>query len=462
MNIKELHKKFLHNELSPIDLLDSIYKKIEKDNLNDYITLSKNIAYQSAKESEKRYKEGKQISKLDGIPISIKDNIAVKNIRMTCASKILENYISPYNATISERILEHGGVIIGKTNMDEFAMGSSTETSYFGRVKNPICDNCVPGGSSGGSAVSVASEHAVLSIGSDTGGSVRQPASFCGVVGFKPSYGAISRYGLTAFSSSLDTIGLFANNSNDIKVFFNVLKGEDKNDSTMINIEKTEKKENVKIGFIENINGLNENIKTLYLNNIEKIKNNNIQTENIEVKYFEKSISVYQILSMCEASSNLARFDGIKYGFQVDKANTLEDIYREIRGKGFGKEVKRRIMTGTYFLSYENAYYYNLSLKLRKHLAFEIDKIFENIDFIIIPTSLTLPFKFGEKLDDPIQMHLSDSLTAFCNLANLPSISINGGYINNLPVGIQIVGKRFKDNDLLNFAKTIEEIWSEK
>jgi len=462
LNIKELHKKYLNGETDPIQVLDNIYKKIADDDLNDYITITKNIAYAEAEASKERYAEKKPLSKIDGIPISIKDNFAIKNIRMTCASKILENYIAPYNARIVEQINTNGGIIVGKTNMDEFAMGSSTETSIFGMSINPHCKECVPGGSSGGSAVSVASEHAMLSIGSDTGGSVRQPAAFCGVVGFKPSYGIISRYGLTAFSSSLDTVGLFSNNVNDISIFFEILHGRDENDSTMIVLNENEEKKKLTIAYVDNIFGLDKDIASLYKINIDKIKNADLDIKNIKIGHFKESISIYQILSMCEASSNLARYDGIKYGLQLDNADSLENIYRDVRGKGFGKEVKRRIMTGTYFLSHNNAQYYNLSIKLRKNLAKEIDEMFENIDYIILPTTLTKPFKKGERIDDPIKMHLSDSLTAFCNLANLPAITLNGGFKDGIPMGYQIIGKRYSDKNLLKFAEKIERIWSKK
>jgi len=459
VRVCEITEKYQTKEETPINLLDKIYESIEKDNLNDYISLTKNIAYEEAYQSQKRYKERKPLSKIDGVFFSIKDNIAVENIRMTCGSKILSDFISPYSATVVKRIKENGGIIVGKTNMDEFAMGSSNESSYFGSVKNPADMNYVPGGSSGGSAASVASNHTCISIGSDTGGSVRQPASFCGVVGFKPTYGTISRYGLTAFSSSLDTIGIMSENVKDANTVFQIIRGEDEHDSTLENIEK-EKKRYKKIGYIESMPQIDKTVENIYKSRIEDLKKD-YEFVKIKMDFIDISISTYQIQTMCETSSNLARFDGIKYGLQLKSGENLREIYSAVRGNGFGNEVKRRILIGTYFLTHKEGKYYELSFELRDYIVNKMDEILKDIDAIMIPTSLTLPFKFNEKMSSPLRMQFSDSLTAFSNLANLPAISINGGYAGKLPCGIQIISKRFDDNNLLEFADAVEKLWGE-
>ncbi len=459
MRVSDIISKYRAKEETPITLLDGIYEKIEKDDLNDYISLTKNIAYEEAYHSKIRHEKGMPLSDIDGVFFSIKDNIAVENIRMTCGSKILSDFISPYSATVVERIRAKGGIIVGKTNMDEFAMGSSNESSYFGPVKNPVDTSFVPGGSSGGSAASVAASHACISIGSDTGGSVRQPSSFCGVVGFKPTYGEVSRYGLTAFSSSLDTMGIISETVRDSKRVFDIIRGEDAHDSTLSS-KKAGKRDYKRVGYLDAIPQADKPVEEIYGKRIEDLKKD-FELVKIKMDFIDISISTYQIQTMCETSSNLARFDGIKYGLQSKSGKNLREIYSAVRGDGFGSEVKRRILIGTYFLTHNEGEYYSLSFRLRDYIANEIDKIFENIDAIVIPTSLTLPFKFNEKTSSPLQMHLSDSLTAFSNLANVPAISINGGYSNNLPCGIQLVGKRFDDDSLLEFAERAETIWRE-
>lgn len=460
MNCAELIKKYKSLEASPTSVLDSIYEKIEKDNLNDYITLTKNIAYEEAHKSEKRYREGRPLSDIDGIFFSVKDNIAVENIRMTCGSRILSDYISPYSATVVKRISERGGIIVGKVNMDEFAMGSSNETSFFGPVKNPIDTRFVPGGSSGGSAASVAAGHACVSIGSDTGGSIRQPASFCGVVGFKPTYGTVSRYGLTAFSSSLDTMGTVSQSVDDAKRVFEAIRGRDEHDSTLESFPDSKKKNRV-IGFVKDLPQADEDVKRIYRNCANGM-GREYDMKEIKMDFIGISISTYQIQTMCETSSNLARFDGIKYGLQPKEGKNLREIYSAVRGQGFGNEVKRRVLIGTYFLTHNNGEYYDLSFKLRDYIAGEMEKLFEVVDAILLPTSLTLPFMFGAKAASPLQMHLSDSLTAFANLANVPAVSINGGWAGKLPCGMQIVGKRFDDISLLETASDAERLWSAK
>ncbi|MEO0236850.1 MAG: Asp-tRNA(Asn)/Glu-tRNA(Gln) amidotransferase subunit GatA [candidate division WOR-3 bacterium] len=456
MNVDLLKKSFESREKSPVNIVDLIYEKIEKDELNDFITLSKNIAYEQAYLSEKRYEKGETLSDLDGIPFSLKDNFAVKGLRMTCGSKILSDFVSPYDSTVYKRLKKAGAILIGKNNLDEFAMGSSNETSYFGVVKNPCEKDYVPGGSSGGSAASVASDHSSFSIGSDTGGSVRQPASFCGVVGFKPTYGKISRYGLVAFSSSLDTVGILTKNVSDCKKVFNVIRGIDEHDSTVDDL-KHEKRDLKRICYVEHIPHTDPKVTELYDKVCLKLERMGFNVEPVTLDFIDLSMAAYKIQTMCEASSNLARYDGIKYGLQKISGQDLFDIYSKVRGEGFGKEVKRRIMTGTYLLMYDNGKYYSLSFKLRDYISNSVDKIFEKYDMMVLPTSLSLPFKIGERVDDPVRMHLSDALTAFANLANVPAININGGYYEKLPIGIQFVGKRNDDDNLLEWVKIVEE-----
>lgn len=455
MNIESLKRSYVEKEQTPTKILDGIYKKIENDKLNDFILLSKNYAYEQAYLSEKRYEKKEGILKLDGIPFSIKDNFAVKGLKMTCGSKMLSDFISPYDSTVYKRLKEAGAVLVGKNNMDEFAMGSSNETSFFGIVKNPFDKNCVPGGSSGGSAAAVGADHSLFSIGSDTGGSIRQPASFCGVVGFKPTYGKISRYGLVAFSSSLDTVGIITKSVKDCKEIFDVLRGDDGHDSTIEDL-KPQRRELKNIGFVEKLEHVDKNVFKIYLDYCSKLEKFGFKLKPVILDFIEISMASYKIQTMCEASSNLARFDGVKYGLQHFSGEDLEGMYAKVRGEGFGKEVKRRIISGTYFLLHNDGKYYDLSFKLRDYIANRIDILFKDVDLLILPTSLSLPFKIGEKIEDPIMMHLSDSLTAFANLANVPAISINAGYFNGLPVGVQFVGKRNDDDNLLDALSNIQ------
>lgn len=457
MNIRKLTGMYKSGETDPVKYLDSLYESIEKDNLNDFITISKNIAYEAAFMSKRRYEKHEEISALDGVPVSLKDNFALKSIRMTCGSKILEDFISPYNSTVAEKLIEAGAVIVGKNNMDEFAMGSSNETSYFGHVINPTCPGYVPGGSSGGSCAAVAAGHSVVSIGSDTGGSVRQPAAFCGTFGFKPTYGAVSRHGLTAFSSSLDTPAIASMTAEDAESVFDIIRGRDGYDATACNINE-DTKEMRRIAYIEGVKGLSSDVKKVYMKTVEKLSKEGFDVFPVELRFLEESISIYQIITMCEVSSNLARYDGIKYGYQIEEADTMYDIYSKVRGEGFGKEVKRRIMTGTYLLSYNNAEMYNNGRRLRRYLTNEIDSLFERTDILVLPTALKPPFKFGERIDDPLAMHLSDSLTAFCNLANVPAVSIDYERANGLPIGVQFVAARYMDRSLLKFASYIEKM----
>lgn len=408
--------------------------------------------------------EGNRDGKYYGVPFLVKDNILIKGTKTTNASKILENYDSPYTATAVEKLLNAGFSVIGKTNMDEFAMGNTNEKSAFGPVKNPRDISRVPGGSSGGSAAVVAAEYVPFSLGSDTGGSVRQPASFCGVVGFKPSYGMISRYGLTAFSSSLDQIGVFANNVKDVALVTEIMKGKDIKDSTTIkhNVNLTENLEFdlskakvciPKIVYNENIG---EDIKEKFELSIKFLKDKRAKVDVIDLPELEYSVAVYYIVAPSEASSNLARFDGIRYGLRKEVPG-LSEMYRSTRESGFGIEVKRRIMMGTFNLS--SAYYdqyFAKAAKVRKLMSEKLYKVLNDYDVIVTPTSPVLPPKLGERLS-PLEYYLMDIFTIPANLSGLPGISIPFGSINNLPFGVHFMGQKMKDEALLSFSNTFFE-----
>ncbi|MCS7150904.1 MAG: Asp-tRNA(Asn)/Glu-tRNA(Gln) amidotransferase subunit GatA [Endomicrobia bacterium] len=410
------------------------------------------------------------------LPIAIKDNICIKGKRTTCGSKILENYIAPYDATVIEFLRSAGAVFIGKTNMDEFAMGSSTETSYFGITRNPYDLSRIPGGSSGGSAVAVASGEVPVALGSDTGGSIRQPAALCGVVGMKPTYGRVSRYGLVAFASSLDQIGVFARNVYDCAIVAEIICQYDDKDSTCVNLPQekfTGELQTVDENFIKNIKigipkeyfieGIQEEIRQKIFSVIEFLSRSGAKIEEVSLPHTEYAVATYYIIAPSEASSNLARYDGVKYGYK-SSSKTEDDypevinMYRKTRQEGFGAEVKRRIMLGTYSLSsgYYDAYYLKAQ-KVRKLIFEDFMRVFNKVDFIIAPTTPTTAFKLGEKINDPLQMYLSDIFTIPCNLAGLPGMSIPCGYDNQgLPIGLQLIAPHFKESNLLKLAHFIE------
>ncbi len=461
-------------EISSYEITDALFKRIEERNgINAYISLFKGYAYKEAREADELYESGNIEGKgILGIPIAIKDNITLKGYPTTCASKILENFIAPYDATVVERILEKGGVIIGKTNMDEFAMGSSTETSYFGPTLNPHNPERIPGGSSGGSAAAVADNQAIFALGSDTGGSIRQPASLCGVVGLKPTYGLISRFGLVAFASSLDQIGPITKDVKDAALLLNVIAGYDKRDSTSVNIEIPDYLEGIeegikgiKIGKPEEyfIEGVDREIKERIEKIIKLVEKEGAIFEDMSLPHTEYAVADYYIIAPSEASSNLSRYDGVKYGYRSksgDAENDLLEMYFNTREEGFGPEVKRRILLGTYSLSsgYYDAYYLK-ALKVRTLIKEDFDKAFEKYDVLITPTTPTVAFKLGEKVNDPLQMYLSDIFTISVNLAGIPAISIPAGKNSEgLPIGVQIMTKHFNEKLLLRVAYAIEEI----
>lgn len=457
-------------QISCTEIVESVYLRIEEvgDRLNSYIRLEKESALSRAGEVDKLISAGSDIEDFMGIPIAIKDNICTKNITTTCASRILENYIPIYNATVIDRLESRNYILAGKANMDEFAMGSSNENSYFGTVKNPWDTDRVPGGSSGGPAVCVAAGEAVCSLGSDTGGSIRQPASLCGVVGFKPTYGMVSRYGLVAFASSLDQIGPLTRDVEDCAAMLNIICGYDRKDSTSINVEVPDYKsflkadiKDMRIGVPKElmVEGIDREVKEAVYRIIKLVEDMGGIVEEISLPSLEYALSVYYIIAPSEASSNLSRFDGVRYGYRNVEARTLREMYRRSRAEGFGDEVKRRIMIGTYCLSagYYDAYY-EKAQRVRTLVINDFKKAFEKFDVLISPTSPTTAFKIGEKMEDPLTMYLSDICTIPVNLAGLPAISIPAGLSGSkLPIGLQIIGNVLREDNVLKVAYSLEK-----
>ena len=464
----ELHSLMINHKLSSLELtialLDHVYSCESK--IKAYVTLVREKALKQAKEADRRIKEIDRITPLTGIPIAIKDNMCTKGMLTTCSSKILANYMPPYDATVVSKIKAAGAVIIGKTNMDEFAMGSSTENSGFYPTLNPWNPNAVPGGSSGGSAAAVSADETILATGSDTGGSIRQPASFCGVVGFKPTYGRVSRYGLIAFASSLDQIGPITKDVTDCAIMMNVLAGFDPKDSTSVNLPVPDYRKalinnikGMKIGYIKEAlgAGIDQEVKEAIEDSMKKLEELGAKLVEISMPHFEYAVATYYLIAPAEASSNLARYDGVKFGLRSPNAKDLLSMYYETRSKGFGNEVKRRSMLGSYALSagYSDAYYLK-ALKTRTLIKQDFSKAFEKCDLIISPTAPSAAFKFGEK-SDPLSIYLSDIMTIPVNLAGLPAISIPCGLSHGLPVGLQIIGKAFAEESILRAAFTFEQ-----
>ena len=467
-NYKEIRSLLETSQLTCEKLVNMYLENInEQKDLNVFITLFEKESIERAKEIDKKIADGKA-GKLAGAVFTIKDVISVKDSLLTCGSKILSNFESIYNATVIERLLSEDAIIIGKVNCDEFAMGSSNENSYYGPVKNPIDKTRVPGGSSGASAVSVAANMCLMSLGSETGGSIRQPSSFCGVTGLKATYGRISRFGLVAFASSFDSIGIFGNNNHDIGIALEVIAGFDERDSTSSEnkIEKYSvyagKKfdpKETKIGYAKEYfeEGLDEEIKKGILDKIDSLKQKGFTVKEISLPNSAYVIQTYYILTCAEASSNLSRYDGVRYGVRAENSDVLDDMYVNTRSDGFGEEVKRRIMLGTYVLSagYYDAYY-RKGQKVRRLIMKDFENAFREVDFIISPTTPTTAFRLGEKIDDPLLMYLNDIYTVSANLAGIPAISIPAGFDKNkLPFGIQIMGKKFDELGLLRMWNEI-------
>lgn len=480
--IRELHEKLIKGETTSVKLTEKYFETIEKKDKDifAYLTLTKDLAMEQAKKVDEKIKNGKEIGLLEGIPGAIKDNICIKGIRTTAASKILDNYVAPYNATVIEKLNENGAVILGKANMDEFAMGSSTETSAYGPTKNPHDLTRVPGGTSGGSVAAVAVGEAVWALGSDTGGSIRQPASLCGVIGMKPTYGRVSRYGIIAMSSSFDQIGPIASCVEDAAIVLSAISGQDKHDATSAHSSGKKYEDyltgdvkGMKVGVVkEYIENLKGETKALIQSAIEKYKKLGAEIIEIELPYNKYALPVYYIIQPCEVSSNLARFDGIKYGLKVDDKKdshsqdfglpkTLLETYLDTRKYGFGPEVKRRIMLGTYALSagYYEAYYLRAQ-KVRALIKNDFERVFEKVDLILTPTTTGPAFKLGEKMNDPLSMYLEDIFTVTANIIGTPAISVPAGTVKidnkNLPIGFQLMGKWFDEENLLRAAHAWE------
>ncbi len=463
--IAKINEGLKKKEFSAQELTKAYLDKIEENDkdIKSYLAVAVNLACFQAGEVDKKIAAGENIDVLAGVPCAIKDAILVENLRCTAGSKILEDYVAPYDATVIKKLKEKGAVILGKTNLDEFAMGSSTENSAFFTTRNPHDLTRVPGGSSGGSAAAIAANMAVYALGSDTGGSIRQPASFCGVVGLKPTYGAVSRYGLIAFASSLDQIGPMAKTVEDCKIVFETIKGRDKMDSTSMDFEKNTEYniKNLKIGVPKEYftKGIDPEVEKLIREAIKGFESQGAKIEEVSLPHTEYALPCYYIIATSEASANLARYDGIKYGFSEKQSQNLMNVYFQSREKGFGAEVRRRIMLGTYALSsgYYEAYYLRAQ-KVRTKIRQDFEKVFEKVDILMTPVSPFPAFKIGEKVQDPLSMYLSDIYTISVNLAGLPAISIPCGKINNLPVGLQIIGKPFEEDTILVAGQNFEEL----
>ncbi len=472
LTITKVKRGLKNKEYSASELTREFLAQIKKreSDIHAFLTVTEEAALAQAKKLDEKIAAGEGLGELEGIPCAIKDIILVEGEKCTAGSKILENYIAPYDATVIKKLKKAGAIILGKTNMDEFAMGSSTENSAFGVTKNPRDLERVPGGSSGGSAAAVAAEECVFSLGSDTGGSIRQPASFCGVVGLKPTYGAVSRFGLMAMASSLDQIGPFAKNVEDVKTIFDAIKGKDQKDSTSAILAQEVKWDlgikDLKIGLPKEYfaQGIDPGVEKLVKGTIQKLAKAGAQVKEISLPHTKYALACYYIIMPCEVSANLARYDGIKYGFSAisDKQfaiNDLLDVYLKTRGHYFGAEPRRRIMLGTYALSagYYDAYYLQAQ-KVRTKILDDFKKVFKEVDVILTPTSPTPAFKIGEKVDDPLKMYLSDIYTVPVNLAGVPALSMPCGRIDSLPVGLQIIGKHFSEDLIFKVAQKCEEL----
>ncbi|MDO9529997.1 MAG: Asp-tRNA(Asn)/Glu-tRNA(Gln) amidotransferase subunit GatA [Syntrophales bacterium] len=471
LTIHELQEMIKAGKTTSSAIVESACNRIDavEDKVNSYITLLSDSALKEAEEADEEIKKG-NIKVLTGIPIAVKDIMCTKGVRTTCGSKILHNYIPPYDSTVVKKLREAGAIFIGKTNMDEFAMGSSTETSYFGITRNPWDLERIPGGSSGGSAAAVAADECIASLGSDTGGSIRQPAAMCGVVGFKPTYGRVSRFGLIAFASSLDQIGPFTKDVEDCAILMNVIAGYDPMDSTSVPMEVPDYRKYIAKGidgwtigipkeyFIEGIDPEVSDAVKGAMGVMEKL---GAQCIEVSLPHSEYCVAVYYVVAPAEASSNLARYDGVRYGLRSEfkEGDGLLEMYKKTRSEGFGAEVKRRIMIGTYALSsgYYDAYYKKAS-QVRTLIKRDFEEAFRKCDVVLTPTVPAPAFKIGEKTDDPLQMYLSDIFTLSANLAGIPGISVPCGYTKSgLPIGLQLLAGHFEEGKLIQAASAYEK-----
>jgi len=468
-NATELSRMLKKKEVSSREITESVLARIgEKESLlRAYITVTRELALKQADLADKRFHRGERLSPLDGIPIAIKDVLCTKGIKTTCGSVILKDYVPPYDATAVKGIMKSGAVLVGKTNMDEFAMGSSTENSAFGATHNPADPDRVPGGSSGGAAAAVAAGETILSVGSDTGGSIRLPAAFCGVAGIKPTYGRVSRYGLVSYASSLDQVGALGHTVEDCALLLNAICGHDPLDSTSAEVNTLDFRRALKKGlsglriglprefFVE---GLDPTIRGKIMEAADLLARQGARIVDVSLPHTRYAISAYYLIATAEASSNLARYDGVKYGFRTaEETPDMVKMVEETRSEGFGREVKRRIMLGTFVLSagYYDAYYMKAQ-QARALIKEDFDKAFEEADCLLTPVSPCLPFRFGEKITAPLQMYLVDVYTVSVNLAGLPAMSINCGRVEGLPVGMQIIGKAFDEEMVLRVAHGYE------
>ena len=470
LTVHELKEKLEKKELTSYEIIKAYIEKIEEKEKDEqaFVTTLEKDALEKAEEIDKKIASGEIVEKLAGIPIGIKDNICTKGVNTTCSSKMLENFVAPYDATVMEKINSENLINLGKLNMDEFAMGGSTEHSYFHVTRNPWNLNKVPGGSSGGSAAAVAAGMVPWALGTDTGGSIREPASFCGVVGLKPTYGLVSRYGVVAFASSLDQVGPITKDVTDSAMLLNIITGKDKMDSTSVErpkVDYTKALKNdvkgLKIAVPKELfaEGINEEVKESLEKAIETYKKLGAEISEVSLNIAEYALASYYIIACAEASSNLGRFDGVRYGHRAKEFNNLKELYRNSRTEGFGPEVKRRIILGTYVLSsgYYDAYY-KKAQQVRTLVMNKFKSVFDNYDVILTPTSPTVAFDIGSKINDPLAMYLADICTVSVNIAGLPGISIPCGVDKEgMPIGMQLIGNRFTEETLLNAAYTFEQ-----
>lgn len=467
----ELSQMMKNGEVSSVEITKSVFERIKavEPKIDAYVTLDEENALKAAQEIDNKRAAGEELPELAGIPIGIKDNISTKGLKTTCSSKMLENYVPPFNATVMNKVYENGMVVTGKLNMDEFAMGSSTENSYFKPTHNPHDIDRIPGGSSGGSAAAVAACEAIVSLGSDTGGSIRQPASYCGVVGLKPTYGSVSRFGLVAFASSFDQIGPLGRTVKDVAMLQSVINGHDRMDATSayrtysdLSAGLESGVSGLKIGLPKEYfgKGIDDEVKSGILNAVKALEAQGAVVKEISLPSTDYALSSYYIISSAEASSNLARYDGVRYGFRAENYDGLIDMYEKTRSEGFGDEVKRRIMLGTFVLSsgFYDAYYKKAKL-LQRRISEEFSEAFSDVDIIATPTVPTTAFKIGENTDDPLKMYATDICTVTVNIAGLPAISVPCGKDSkNLPIGLQLIGEKFTEQKLLNTAYTYEQL----
>ncbi|MBU1131796.1 Asp-tRNA(Asn)/Glu-tRNA(Gln) amidotransferase subunit GatA [Patescibacteria group bacterium] len=465
--ITQAHRGLVDKEFSCEELTRACFERIieSDETINAFVDLNEDAAYESAREIDEKIKQGEKIGFLEGIPFALKDNILVEGLRATAGSKMLSDYVAPFSATVAARLKDLGSVLVGKTNMDEFAMGSSGETSYFGATKNPIDLTKVTGGSSSGSAAAIANNDVIYALGSDTGGSVRQPASFCGVVGFKPSYGRISRHGLMAMASSFDQIGTITKSVRDAALVFESIAGKDDFDATCLD-KKAEvmptldqEIKGLKIGVPKEffIEGMDKEVAAAISAEIKKLSELGAEIIEISLPKTKYALAVYYILMTAEVSSNMARYDGVRYGFRA-KSDNLSEMYLKSRGMGFGDEVRRRIMLGTYVLSsgYYDAYY-KKAQQARRLIKQDFDNAFEKVDCLVTPTTPTKAFSLGEKFDDPMKMYLADIFTVSASVAGLPAICLPCGNDKKSPVGLQLLSKNFNEAVVLQVANNLEE-----